>query len=87
VTGGFIVFTLLFVVACRIAVLQLFRGIESSRASALSSVWDVSSMWTDGSFSCATQMETGKWISRDAELRIHSADQSAMHVATNAADE
>jgi hypothetical protein len=67
VTGGFIAFTLLFVIACRIAVLQLFRGIESSRSSGLSSVWNVGSMWADGSFSSAAQTETGKWISRNAE--------------------
>jgi Domain of unknown function (DUF4349) len=81
VTGGFIAFTLLFVIACRIAVLQLFRGIESSRASGLSSVWNVGSMWADGSFSSAAQTETGKWISRNAELRIHT--DSFEHGRTN----
>jgi hypothetical protein len=60
VNGGFIAFTLLFVIACRVAVLQPFRGIESSRSSGLSSVWNVGSMWADGSFSRAAQTETGK---------------------------
>jgi hypothetical protein len=44
VVFGFMVFTLLFAVACRIAVAQLFRGIESSRATGLASVWDTRAM-------------------------------------------
>jgi hypothetical protein len=72
VTGGFIVFTLLFVIACRIAVVQMFHGIASSRASALSTVWDVSSMWTGSAFSRAEQAETGTWISRNADLSMHT---------------
>ena len=48
--GGLAVFLLLFVVAVRITVTEMFRGIESSRATGLSAVtsWDMDSMWSSG---------------------------------------
>jgi hypothetical protein len=71
VTGGLIVFTILFVVACRLAVIQMFRGMASSRATGLSA-WDIGGMWTDRSYFQLSQTESGKWISRNADLRIHT---------------
>jgi Domain of unknown function (DUF4349) len=46
IVGGAFVFVLLFVIACHIAVEQMFRGIEQSKATGLSAVaWDTRSMW------------------------------------------
>jgi hypothetical protein len=72
VVGGFIVFTLLFAVACRIAVEQLFRGIESSRSTGLSSGWDTRAMWGDVGSSGGYQLGSGRWISRNADLRLQT---------------
>ncbi|MGH9746196.1 MAG: DUF4349 domain-containing protein [Candidatus Acidiferrales bacterium] len=71
VTGGFILFALLFVVACRIAVLHTLDGISSSKATGLSG-WDVGTMWSGGAISGNTQMESGRWISRNADLQMHT---------------
>ena len=49
VVGGVFAFTLLFVVACRVAVNEIFSGIASSKATGLSAVaWDMDSMWSTG---------------------------------------
>jgi hypothetical protein len=75
VAGGFIVFTLLFAIACRIAVTQLFRGIESSRATGLASVWDTRAMWGDvDSSGGAYRLGSGRWISRNADLHLQTGD-------------
>jgi len=71
VTGGFIVFTLLFVVACRLAVMQMFRGISASRQTGLTA-WNVGSMWTDRQYFQLSQAGNEKWISRNADLRMHT---------------
>jgi len=72
VVGGFIAFTLLFAVACRIAVEQLFRGIESSRATGLASVWNTRAMWGDVGSSGGYQLESGHLISRNADLLLQT---------------
>ena len=69
--SGFLVFTLLFVIACRIAVTQIFRGIESSNATGLSATsWDTRTMWAQMGSGGAYQSGNGKWISRTAELSV-----------------
>jgi hypothetical protein len=77
VTGSFIVFTLLFVVACRLAVMQMFRGISASRQTGLAA-WNVGNLptdrtyaWSEASFQLS-QTGSEKWISRNADLRMHT---------------
>ncbi len=76
VIGGLLAFTVLFVVACRIAVREIFSGIEQSRATGLSAVsWDFGSMGSTGGVGVAAyQKGTGEsWIARSADLRTHSS--------------
>ncbi len=79
VAAGLFAFTLLFVIACRIAVLQMFRGIEQSRATGLSAVssWDVGSRWSQAGV--AVDLARTDQISRSADLRALSSsfDHSA----------
>jgi hypothetical protein len=73
IVGGLILFTLVFAIACRIAVTQLFRGIESSRATGLSAItWDTGMMWKGNSESNEYQAGSGQWISRNGDLRLHT---------------
>lgn len=66
--AGLFLFTLLFVIACRVAVQEMFRGIEQSRATGLSAVsWDVRSMWSGSGV--AVDMARVNQISRNAVLR------------------
>jgi hypothetical protein len=66
--AGLFTFTLLFVIACRVAVQEMFRGIEQSRATALSAVsWDVGSIWSRSGV--AVDTARGDQISRSADLR------------------
>lgn len=71
VTGGFVVFTLLFVIACRLAVMQMFRGISASRQTGLAA-WNVGNVWTDRQYFQLSQTGNEKWISRNADLRMHT---------------
>ena len=79
--GALLAFTILFVVACRIAVQQIFVGIASSRATGLSAFpWDTRTMWSTGrQLDYATVDKLGEtWIARSADLRTRcsSFDQS-----------
>lgn len=71
--AGFFAFTLLFVIACRVAVQQMFRGIEQSRATGLAAVssWDMRGMWSQGGLS--VDMARTDQISRSADLRALSS--------------
>jgi hypothetical protein len=75
--GGTVAFLLLFVVAVRITVSEMFRGIEAQKASGLSAVagWDVRSMWSSGgAFQLSRVAAAGEsWIARSAEMQLHSA--------------
>ena len=73
VAAGLFAFTLLFVIACRIAVLQMFRGIEQSRATGLSAVssWDVGSRWSQAGV--AVDLARTDQISRSVDLRALSS--------------
>jgi VIT1/CCC1 family predicted Fe2+/Mn2+ transporter len=79
---GCLVFLLVFVIAVRITVQQMFMGIASSRATGLSAVaWDVGSMWSSGFGQPMLAMQRGsreQWIARAADIRAHSSsfDQS-----------
>ncbi len=73
VVGGLALFILVFVIACRIAVTQIFRGIETSRATGLSaSAWDARTMWGEIGSAGGYQLQSGKWISRNADLRLQT---------------
>jgi hypothetical protein len=83
--AGLIGFLLLFVIALRITVMEMYRGIETSRATGLSAVsnWDVQSMWSStpmlqksGDFSRGTPWESA--VARTAALQSRSSsfDQS-----------
>jgi hypothetical protein len=72
VLGGLCAFILLFIVACRIAVQQIFMGIEQSRATGLASTaWDLRSMWSQGGYAVDLSRADllPAQISRSAELR------------------
>jgi hypothetical protein len=79
IVGGFVVFVFLFEVAIRITVSELFGGIASSRATALSaSGWDVRSMWSNGWPGAMLQKGGGvegneAWIARMADIRSRSS--------------
>ena len=68
IIAGLFTFTLLFVIACRVAVQQMFRGIEQSRATGLSAIvpWDAGN-WT-GSGVAAYLARTNQ-VSRSADIR------------------
>jgi Domain of unknown function (DUF4349) len=71
--GGMLMFTLVFAMACRVAVTQLFRGIETSRATGLSAIgWDARTMWAATGESGQYQAGSGQWISRNGDLRLHT---------------
>jgi hypothetical protein len=71
--GGLVVFTLIFAIACRVAVTQLFRGIETSHATGLSATgWDARTMWAGTGESGQYQLGSGQWISRNGDLRLHT---------------
>jgi hypothetical protein len=65
IAAGLFAFTLLFVIACRVAVLQIFRGIDQSRATGLSAV----SSWGMGSRWVAVDMARMDQVSRCADIR------------------
>jgi hypothetical protein len=68
--AGLFTFTLLFVIACRVAVQEMFRGLEQSRATGLSAVsWGVRSMWSGGGVAVDMAMARVEQISRNADLR------------------
>ena len=75
--GGLAAFLLLFVLALRITVMEMFRGIESSRATGLSAVasWDVDSLWSSGFGAAATPYVANgeSWIARSADLYMHTS--------------
>jgi hypothetical protein len=69
-------FILSSVFSARIAVDSLFRGIASSKSSALSSVaWDYGSMWSTGVAGPYLQKGVADpWIARSADLHARSSD-------------
>jgi len=72
VVAGMIAFTLVFVLACRIAVREMFRGIASSRSSGLEAlVGDFDSPYPAG-----PMLQKGSasqpWVSRSADLRMRT---------------
>jgi hypothetical protein len=78
VLAGLVVFTLVFVIAIRITVTGLFKGIASSRATGLDALssWDTRSMWS-GSGQSVEYAHLGSpgesWIARSADLRARSS--------------
>jgi len=76
VVGGLFAFILLFVVACRIAVSEIFSGIASSRSSGLSDVsWDGRDMLSTSPMGAAMLQKSvaAPWIARSADLRARSS--------------
>lgn len=91
VFAGLCAFILLFVVACRIAVQQIFMGIEQSRSTGLAATtWDSPSMWRRGGYQVDVSRANliPSQISRSAELRsiTSSFDRSVaqMHASISA---
>jgi len=74
---GSVAFVLLFVIAVRITVHELFDGIASSRATGLSAAgdWDLRSMWSGGWAGSMLQkgVSSEEWIARSADLRARSS--------------
>jgi hypothetical protein len=69
-------FTIATIIGSRLAVESLFRGIASSRSSALSSIpWDVDSMLSTGPMGVAMLQKGAAepWIARSADLRARSS--------------
>ncbi len=76
VVGGLLAFILLFVVACRVAVIELFRGMASSRSNGLSAVaWDVGDMFSTGPMGAPMLQRSvaAPWIARSADIRARSS--------------
>jgi Domain of unknown function (DUF4349) len=76
--GGLTLFALLFVVACRIAVEQIFLTIEQSRATGLAAVpWDTGSKWyshgLNSSVDFARTNLRSASVSRSAQIRSRSS--------------
>ncbi|HXY24480.1 MAG TPA: DUF4349 domain-containing protein [Candidatus Acidoferrum sp.] len=76
--GGLVAFILLFVLALRITVVEMFRSIEQNRATGLSSVasWDTRSMWQSSEMPAGRAVLGpigGSEISRSADLRMRSS--------------
>jgi len=72
VVAGLCVFVVLFVVACRIAVQQIFMGIEQSRATGLAATsWEPRRMWRQGRYQLDADRADSlpAQIFRSAELR------------------
>ena len=78
-----VVFVMVFMFACRMAVQSMFSGIAQSRATGLSAVgWDMRSMWNGGPMLQKSSMDfdkssagfNGGWISRSAELNLRTAN-------------
>jgi hypothetical protein len=69
---GLTAFLLLFVVSVRITVSEMFRGIESSRATGLSAMvpWDTTSMWSGGGAMLQKGAARDSWVARNADLRM-----------------
>jgi Domain of unknown function (DUF4349) len=81
--GGLLAFLLIFAIAIRITVSELYDGIASSKATGLSAVvpgWDVRSMWSSGRYQLAPPManmqagERQEWIARSADLQLRSPE-------------
>jgi hypothetical protein len=85
VLAGFLAFILVWVVAVRVAVMNIFRGIETQRASGLSAIASFPSYFAKSDLT----MWGSAWISKSASLQMHASnfDQSveALHriVATH----
>jgi hypothetical protein len=80
ILAGLSAFILLFVVACRIAVREMFLTIEQSRATGLSAVdWDPGSRWLNRNESVdfARTNVLGSSVSRSAQLRAGSSSFDA----------
>jgi Domain of unknown function (DUF4349) len=76
VIAGLLAFTVLFVLARRIAVQEISAGVAQSRANGLAaSSWDIHSAMISSSSTpaAAFSREPGLWISRGADLRTRSA--------------
>ncbi len=80
-----VAFLLLFVIALRITVTEMFKGIETSKATGLSAVttWDTDSMWASRNFPVDAARVAFPWeshIARTADLHTHSDsfDQSVV---------
>jgi hypothetical protein len=81
VVAGLVAFLLLFVIALRITVTEMFRSIEMSKATGLSAVtpWDTGSMWSSGPMlqkSVDSARAAFPWespIARTADLRTRSS--------------
>jgi hypothetical protein len=75
--GGLVAFILLFVVAIRVTVMEMFRGIASSRSTGLAGMesWDQRSMWasSSGYLQKGVAGDNYSWIARSADLRTRSS--------------
>ena len=77
IAGSLLAFLLLFVVAIRITVTELFDGIASSRSSGLSTLgWDARSMWSQRGpmLQKSVSENANEWIARSANLQTRSSE-------------
>jgi hypothetical protein len=81
VVAGLVAFLLLFVIALRITVTEMFKGMETSKATGLAAVapWDTDSMWSGPSMLnksvdfARTAFPWESSVARTADLRTRSA--------------
>jgi hypothetical protein len=77
IAGGLLAFLLLFVVAIRITITELFDGIASSRSSVRSTLgWDARSMWSQRGpmLQKSASENANEWIARSADLQTRSSE-------------
>ncbi len=78
VVSSLVAFLLLFVIALRITVSEMFKGIETSKATGLAAVtpWDTGTMWSTGTLPVDSVRAAFPWespIARTADPHTHSA--------------
>jgi hypothetical protein len=72
VVGGFAVFTLLFIIATRLAVSNIFKGIEANKATGLAALPMDFARSVD--FAYTDYNKDAAWIARNADLRTRTSD-------------
>jgi hypothetical protein len=74
VLGGFAVFTIIFVIAIRLAVLGMFQGIAANKATGLSALPMEFTHSVDFAYTDVDKSLDAAWIARSADLRARTSD-------------
>jgi hypothetical protein len=74
VLGGFAVFTIVFVIAIRLAVLGMFQGIAANKATGLAAVPFDYARSVDFAYQGSDKSTEAAWIARSADLRARTSN-------------